>query len=104
AFKALARARISGLEGAARVPNDSDETALMARAMRPVIRRRTKERVAPDLPPRVEQTLMAELEPAQRRVYDELLAHYRRALLPYVERMGMARSKMRVLEALLRLR
>ena len=104
AFKALARARGSGIERAGPLPNDDGETALLARALRPVILRRTKERVAPELPPRVEQTLMVELEPAQRRVYDELLAHYRRSLLPHVERVGMARSKMKVLEALLRLR
>src|SRR5205823_2556520 len=104
AFKALARARGSGIEGTAPLPNDAGETALLARALRPVVLRRTKERVAPELPARVEQTLMVELEPAQRRVYDELLVHYRRSLLPYVEKMGMARSKLKVLEALLRLR
>jgi superfamily II DNA or RNA helicase len=96
AFKMLARAR-------SHLSNDA-ETALLARALRPVILRRTKERVAPELPARIEQTLMVELEPAQRRVYDELLAHYRRSLLPYVDRVGMARSRMKVLEALLRLR
>jgi superfamily II DNA or RNA helicase len=100
-FKALARVRTPGVHPA---HNDATDTALLARTLRPVILRRTKDRVAPELPAKVEQTLMVELEPAQRRVYDELLAHYRRSLLPYVERMGMARSKLKVLEALLRLR
>lgn len=103
-FKALARVRSIGLEQPAPAPNDSAEVALLARVLRPVILRRTKERVAPELPPRVEQTLMVELERPQRRVYDELLAHYRQSLLPYIERMGMARSRLKVLEALLRLR
>ena len=100
-FKVLARVRSAVTQE--REPNGA-EMALLARALRPVILRRTKERVAPELPARVEQTLMVELEPAQRRVYDELLVHYRRSLLPYVEKMGMARSKLKVLEALLRLR
>src|SRR4029079_7652922 len=85
-------------------PNEGGEVALLARALRPVILRRTKERVAPELPPKLEQTLMLELEPEQRRIYDELLTHYRRSLLPYIDRMGMDRSRMKVLEALLRLR
>lgn len=102
AFKALARVRLESPAGAA--PDEKTELPLLARALRPVILRRTKERVAPELPPKVEQTLMVELEPAQRRVYDELLVHYRQSLLPYVERVGIARSKLQVLEALLRLR
>ena len=100
-FKALARLRTPASE-----PSQPDDlaSAVLARALRPIILRRTKERVAPELPPRVEQTLLVELEPAQRRVYDELLAHYRRSLLPHVDKVGIARSKMKVLEALLRLR
>ena len=102
-FRVLARARTTQADNVAAAMSP-EETALLTRALRPVILRRTKERVAPELPPRVEQTLMVELEPAQRRIYDELLVHYRRALLPYIDRVGIARSKMKVLEALLRLR
>ena len=103
-FRSLARARVATDAAAAPTPNEGNEIALLARALRPVILRRTKERVAPELPPKLEQTLFVELEPEQRRIYDELLAHYRRSLLPYVDRMGMERSRMKVLEALLRLR
>jgi superfamily II DNA or RNA helicase len=103
AFKALARVRLEP-PGDAASPDEPPDLPLLARTLRPVILRRTKERVAPELPAKVEQTIMVELEPAQRRIYDELLVHYRRSLLPYVERMGMARSKIKVLEALLRLR
>jgi SNF2 family DNA or RNA helicase len=107
-FRSLARARVAADPAAAgdddEAPNERGEMALLARALRPVILRRTKERVAPELPAKLEQTLIVELEPAQRRIYDELLAHYRRSLLPYVDRMGMDRSRMKVLEALLRLR
>lgn len=103
-FRSLARARVATEVAAAAAPNDEGEIALLARVLRPVILRRTKERVAPELPPKLEQTLIVELEPEQRQIYDELLAHYRRSLLPYVDRMGMERSRMKVLEALLRLR
>lgn len=77
---------------------------LLARAVRPFILRRTKEQVAPELPARVEQTLYCELETLQRAEYDALREHYRRSLLERVKTEGMARSKMHVLEALLRLR
>ena len=76
----------------------------LSRALRPFILRRTKEQVAPELPRRTEQTLQCELEPAQRRHYDELRAHYRQTLLATVARDGVNRSKMQILEALLRLR
>ncbi len=76
----------------------------LSRALRPFILRRTKEQVAPELPRRTEQTLQCELEPAQRRHYDELRAHYRQTLLSRIARDGVNRSKMQILEALLRLR
>ncbi len=83
---------------------EGDGRELLATAMRPVILRRTKDQVAPELPPRVEQTLEVELEPAQRKFYDALLARYRRTVLERVDRVGMQRARMHVLEALLRLR
>ncbi len=83
---------------------DMEARALLASALRPFILRRTKEQVASDLPPKTEQTLYCELEKAQRRLYDELRDHYRNSLLGIIEREGLARSKIQVLEALLRLR
>jgi superfamily II DNA or RNA helicase len=80
------------------------ERAIISRAVRPFILRRTKAQVAPELPDRTEQTIHCELQGAQRRLYDELREHYRRSLLGLVEEQGIARSKIHVLEALLRLR
>jgi len=91
-------------EGAATRAPDPDSLALLARALRPFILRRTKEQVARDLPAKTEQTLHCELDPAQRRLYDELRDHYRASLLNRVDRDGIGRSKIQVLEALLRLR
>jgi superfamily II DNA or RNA helicase len=88
---------------APRTKGDED-VAWLSRALRPFILRRTKEQVAPELPRRTEQTLQCELEGAQRRHYDELRAHYRETLLARVARDGVNRSKMQILEALLRLR
>jgi superfamily II DNA or RNA helicase len=83
---------------------DDEGVEWLSRALRPFILRRTKGQVAPELPGRTEQTLQCELEPAQRRHYDELRKHYRETLLARVARDGVNRSKMQILEALLRLR
>ncbi len=73
------------------------------RALRPVLLRRTKAQVLPDLPAKIEQTLWCELEPAQRQRYDALAAHYRTKLLDGGAELGTD-QRFVVLEALLRLR
>ena len=83
---------------------DEGDRALLAHALRPFILRRTKAQVAQDLPAKVEQTLFCQLESAQRALYDELRDHYRRTLLHRIENEGMEKSKIHILEALLRLR
>jgi superfamily II DNA or RNA helicase len=85
-------------------PHSGELRALLARALRPFILRRTKEQVVRELPPKHEQTLYCELPPPQRSAYDEIKEHYRRALLARIERDGLSRAKLQVLEALLRLR
>jgi SNF2 family DNA or RNA helicase len=66
--------------------------------------RRTKEQVAKDLPAKTEQTLYCEMDAEQRRLCEELRDHYRGSLLRRVAEQGLEKSKIRVLEALLRLR
>jgi superfamily II DNA or RNA helicase len=85
-------------------PDGESGRALLATAMRPVILRRTKDQVAPELPERVEQTLEVELERGQRKFYDALLERYRRSVLDRVDRLGIDKARMHILEALLRLR
>lgn len=77
---------------------------LLARALRPVVLRRTKEQVARDLPARTEQTLGVDLEPAQRTFYDGLLQSYRQSVLERIDTVGVNAARMHILEALLRLR
>jgi superfamily II DNA or RNA helicase len=76
----------------------------LSRGLRPFIMRRTKEQAAPELPSKTEQTLVCELGPKQRKHYDELREYYRRSLAERVDAVGLNRSKVHVLEALLRLR
>ena len=83
---------------------DATARELLARSLRPFILRRTKEQVAKDLPEKLEQTLICELDKDQRKLYDELRDHYRTSLLDRVAKEGMNKAKIMVLEALLRLR
>jgi len=83
---------------------DAAALAVLARALRPFLLRRTKAQVLAELPAKTETTILCDLEGQQRRDYDELRRHYQSALSQRIERDGIARSKIHVLEALLRLR
>lgn len=100
----LGSASVFKLTGPAARNPDEETRRLLAHALRPFILRRTKDQVARELPSRTEQTVYCEMEPAQRKLYNELREHYRSALLKRIETEGLAKSKIQVLEALLRLR
>ena len=85
-------------------PDSPESRKMVARGLRPFILRRTKKEVASELPERLEETIYCEMQPEQRALYDELRMHYRDSLLGAVAKDGIAKSKMHVLEALLRLR
>jgi SNF2 family DNA or RNA helicase len=72
--------------------------------LRPFILRRTKSQVAGELPEKTEQTIYCDMASNQRKLYNELRDHYRSSLLGMVQKQGLGKSKMHVLEALLRLR
>ena len=84
---------------------DAATRQILARALRPFILRRTKGQVAKELPPKTEQTIYCDLEPRERKLYDEMRDYYRARLLkPDAENGAQGRFKFQVLEALLRLR
>jgi len=100
----LGEARVLKMAGGLSRNPSEEARQLLAQALRPFILRRTKKQVAKELPEKTEQTIFCELEATQRKQYDELKRHYRESLLQRVAKQGMGRSKMHVLEALLRLR
>ncbi|HEY3245969.1 MAG TPA: SNF2-related protein [Phycisphaerae bacterium] len=77
---------------------------MLRRALRPFLLRRTKEAVAPELPPKTEETVYCEMTADQAKRYAELRDFYRAIVLGKVKELGLARAKIHVLEALLRLR
>jgi SNF2 family DNA or RNA helicase len=60
---------------------DAERLAQLRRRIRPLMLRRTKEVVADELPPKLEQILEVELGPKQRAVYDRYLARERSRVL-----------------------
>ena len=90
----------------------------VGKALRPFILRRTKKQVLHDLPEKTEQTIVCEMEPEQRKIYDQLRDYYRSHLFKQLDGTHAdthyAEAKQRsviggnagfmVLEALLRLR
>ena len=90
---------VSGMEA-----GEKDGPAFLARALRPFLLRRTKDTVAKDLPSKTEQALYCDMDASQHSLYESLRLNYRDGLMKKVEKQGLNRSKMHVLEALLRLR
>jgi SNF2 family DNA or RNA helicase len=88
----LGTASVFKLNASATRNPDDQVRALLGKALRPFILRRTKQQVANDLPAKTEQTIHCEMEPVQRKLYNELRDHYRRSLLGLIEREGIKKS------------
>ncbi len=76
----------------------------LARRLRPFLLRRLKQEVAKDLPAKLEQVSFCELTPDQRGVDQQVIEASRKEVLDAVGAQGLAKSRMVVLTALLRLR
>jgi superfamily II DNA or RNA helicase len=78
--------------------------ARLARRIRPFLLRRLKSEVAKDLPAKIEQVSYCELTPAQQSVYEQILDAGRKEITSAVEANGLQKSRLIILNALLRLR
>jgi superfamily II DNA or RNA helicase len=81
-----------------------DAQARLSRRLRPFLLRRLKREVAADLPAKLEHVSFCELTDDQRAVYQQVIEASRKEVLDAVGAQGLARSRMVVLNALLRLR
>jgi hypothetical protein len=72
--------------------------------IRPFILRRTKEEVANDLPPLMEQVVVCEMEEKQGNIYEKEKSIIRNSILAGIEKDGVVRSAMIILKGLTRLR
>ena len=83
---------------------DATCIARLGKRVKPFLLRRLKRDVAKDLPAKLEQIAWCDLTQEQAAVYQQLLAHTRKEVMAAVGEQGLAKSRMLVLTALLRLR
>ncbi|HUI60213.1 MAG TPA: helicase-related protein, partial [Steroidobacteraceae bacterium] len=60
---------------------DAERLARLRRRIKPLVKRRTKELVTPDLPAKQQQTLEVDLHPRHRKLYDTYLQRERQKIL-----------------------
>jgi len=80
------------------------EPAIVARLARPFLLRRMKREVLAELPEKIETVLVSELLPEQRKQYAALLAQLRYETLKHLDEDDFAKSRIRILAGLTRLR
>ena len=83
---------------------DTRAMARLGRRIRPFLLRRLKKDVAAELPAKLEQVAYCELTAEQAALYQQLLMATRKEVFEAVGEQGLAKSRMLVLTALLRLR
>lgn len=81
---------------------DGERLARLRRRIKPLLKRRTKELVAAELPPKQEQTLSVELHPRHRKLYDTHLQRERAKVLALLD--DFDRNRLTILTSITRLR
>ena len=81
---------------------DAEVLARLRRRIRPLVRRRTKEQVAPELPPKQEQELAVELDARHRRIYERHLQRERQKVLGLID--DVDRNRFTILRSITLLR
>ena len=84
--------------------NKAEEQEKLQVLIRPFVLRRTKEEVAKDLPPLMEQTVVCEMDEVQYRTYETEKSIIRNSILAGIEQEGVKKSAMIILQGLTRLR
>jgi superfamily II DNA or RNA helicase len=81
---------------------DAELLARLRRRIKPLVKRRTKELVAAELPPKQEQTLRVELHPRHRKIYDTHLQRERQRVLALLD--DFEHNRITILRSITRLR
>jgi SNF2 family DNA or RNA helicase len=83
---------------------DAPRRDFLARRIKPFMLRRTKDKVATELPPKTEIVLHVDFDAAQRDLYETVRVAMDRKVRDEIDRKGLARSRIVILDALLKLR
>ncbi len=83
---------------------DPEAANYLRKLIAPFLLRRTKEKVATELPEKTESILYCEMEPEQRNVYDAFKKDLRDKIEEQIASQGMKKSGIYIIDALLKLR
>ena len=84
--------------------NDQEKTRKLYSIIKPFIMRRHKSQVATELPEKVESVKYCNMTPQQEERYEEVKGYFRNKILEQIDRDGMSKSHMILLQGLTKLR
>jgi len=83
---------------------DEDKARKLQALIKPFVLRRTKEQVATELPPKIENLFYCQMSEEQAEVYEKVKSEYRNELLKSLEDGTFAKTQIQVLQGLIKLR
>ncbi len=83
---------------------DDEKANKLQTLIKPFILRRTKQQVASELPPKVEQLYYSDMSEEQEKLYEETKSFYRNELLRMITEQGIGKSQIQLLQGLNKLR
>lgn len=83
---------------------DIEKTRKLNVIIKPFILRRQKSQVAKDLPEKFESVKYSQMTPEQEEKYEEVKSHYRNQILDTIEKSGIKKSQLLLLQGLTKLR
>src|SRR5665213_139545 len=83
---------------------DEEKAHKLQALIKPFVLRRTKEQVAPELPPKTENLFYVQMSEEQASVYEKVKSEYRNELLKSLEDGTFAQTQIQVLQGLIKLR
>jgi superfamily II DNA or RNA helicase len=83
---------------------DEEAATKLRTIIHPLVLRRTKAEVAPELPPKIENDMVVPMADAQKALYQQMLKEVRDSVLSAVDKDGVSKSQIQILAALTRMR
>ncbi len=83
---------------------DIEKAEKLQTIIKPFVLRRTKDQVAKELPPKVENIFYSDMSEEQEKIYEETKSYYRNELLKVIEKEGIKNNQLNLLAGLNKLR
>ena len=83
---------------------DADKTRKLNNIIKPFILRRNKSQVARELPAKIENIRYCSMSNSQQEKYEEVKSYYRNQILDHIDRFGVRKSQMLLIQGLTKLR